>query len=41
MKLVRQFEDSDAIFDIAWNEVAQNIIFAGCGDGSIKIYDTV
>jgi peroxin-7 len=36
----RRFNTNDGIFDIAWSEANENHILTGCGDGSIKLWDT-
>jgi WD40 repeat protein len=34
------FEAQDGLFDCTWSEENENIICAGSGDGSIKLWDT-
>lgn len=33
------YDTQDAIFDTAWSEIHAEQILAGCGDGSIKLFD--
>lgn len=35
----RRFNTNDGVFDIAWSEANENQVLAGCGDGSLKLYD--
>lgn len=35
----RRYDTQDAIFDTAWSEIHAEQILAGCGDGSIKLFD--
>lgn len=33
------FDTQDVVHDIAWSEQHENQILAGCGDGTVKLYD--
>ncbi|RDL35827.1 Uncharacterized protein BP5553_06439 [Venustampulla echinocandica] len=33
------FDTQDSVYDTAWSEGHENQIVAGCGDGSVKLYD--
>ena len=35
----RRFDTQDALFDCAWNELNENQIVTGGGDGAIKLWD--
>ncbi|KAE9363747.1 peroxisomal targeting signal 2 receptor [Stipitochalara longipes BDJ] len=37
--LQKQYDTQDAIYDTAWSELNENQVVAGCGDGSVKLYD--
>lgn len=34
-----RYDTQDAIYDTAWSELNENQLVAGCGDGSVKLYD--
>ncbi|WVR03084.1 hypothetical protein IAU60_000073 [Kwoniella sp. DSM 27419] len=40
LKMHRWSETRDCVFDVAWNERHENQVIAGCGDGSVKMFDT-
>jgi peroxin-7 len=33
------FDTQDAVYDTAWSELNENQLVAGCGDGSVKLFD--
>ncbi|KAN0104739.1 WD40 repeat-like protein [Hyaloscypha variabilis] len=37
--LAKQYDTQDAIYDTAWSELNENQVVAGCGDGSVKLFD--
>ncbi|CAB1440479.1 unnamed protein product [Pleuronectes platessa] len=40
VSLVRSWEWSDGLFDVAWSETNEHILVAGGGDGSLQLWDT-
>ncbi|XP_039873490.1 peroxisomal biogenesis factor 7 isoform X2 [Simochromis diagramma] len=40
LTLVRSWEWSDGLFDVAWSEANEHILVAGGGDGSLQLWDT-
>uniref|UniRef100_A0A3P8SZD8 Peroxin-7 n=1 Tax=Amphiprion percula TaxID=161767 RepID=A0A3P8SZD8_AMPPE len=38
--LVRSWEWSDGLFDVAWSEANEHVLVAGGGDGSLQLWDT-
>ena len=37
MEQISSFDEPDAVFDCSWSETQPNLIFIGCGDGSVKV----
>ncbi|CAD6502309.1 BgTH12-02544 [Blumeria graminis f. sp. triticale] len=35
------FDTQDSIYDTAWSEIHENQLLAACGDGSVKLFDTL
>ncbi|XP_054618341.1 peroxisomal biogenesis factor 7 [Dunckerocampus dactyliophorus] len=40
VRLVRSWEWSDGLFDVAWSEANEHVLVAGGGDGSLQLWDT-
>lgn len=39
-RVERLYDTQDGCFDVAWSEIHENQLVTGCGDGSIKLWDT-
>jgi len=35
------FDSRDGLFDCTWSEENESVVAAGCGDGSIKLWDSL
>ncbi|XP_075453951.1 peroxisomal biogenesis factor 7 isoform X1 [Ascaphus truei] len=40
LAVIRSFDWSDALFDVTWSEVSDNILVTSSGDGSLQLWDT-
>ncbi|ORX35068.1 WD40-repeat-containing domain protein [Kockovaella imperatae] len=40
LQVVKWFDTQDCVYDVAWNECHENQVIAGCGNGSLKLFDT-
>ncbi|KAG1834104.1 WD40-repeat-containing domain protein [Suillus variegatus] len=39
VKLDKQYETQDGIYDVAWSEIHENQLVTGSGDGTLKLWD--
>jgi peroxin-7 len=39
LRSLRHFDTQDGVYDVAWNELNERQLAAGCGDGSVRIFD--
>ncbi|KAG0709415.1 WD40-repeat-containing domain protein [Suillus ampliporus] len=41
VKLDKQYETQDGVYDVAWSEIHENQLVTGSGDGTLKLWDVM